>query len=107
MGGSLGPVFSNIKLTECDKAIVCLLIEDGIIKFYVRYVDDILLVIKRADVSYALNKSNSFDDNLNTFENCVPHILDIEICPNGLGIYHKPPLATRAKRICSDNYLNK
>ena len=24
-----------------------------------------------------------------TFENSVPHFLDTEICPNGLGIYHK------------------
>ena len=43
--------------------------------------------------SCVLNKFNSFDDNLkftiDTFENCVPHFLDIEICPNGLGIYHK------------------
>ena len=77
---------------------------------------------------------NSFHDNLkftiDTFENCPPHFLDIEICPNGLRIYHKHTqtgqyvsfdsftlwkwkvswirsLVTRAKRICSDNYLDK
>ena len=134
MGGSLGPVLANIIMTECEKAIVDKLIEDGIIKFYIRYVDDTLLVIKRTDISYVLNKFNSFDDNLkftiDTFENCVPHFTDIEICPNGLGIYHKHTqtgryvnfdlftlwkwkvswfrsLVTRAKRICSDNYLHK
>ena len=60
----------------------------------------------------------------------VPHFLDIEICPNGLGIYHKHTqtvqyvhfdsltlwkwkvswihsLVTRAKRIFSENYLDK
>ena len=134
MGGSLGPVLANIIMTECEKVIVDKLIEDGIIKFYIRYVDDTLLVIKRTDISCVLNKFNSFDDNLkftiDTFENCVPHFLDIEICPNGLGIYHKHTqtgqyvsfdsftlwkwkiswirsLVTRAKRICSENYLDK
>ena len=134
MGGSLGPVLANIIMTECGKVIVDKLIEDGIIKFYIRYVDDTLLVIKRTDISYVLNKFNSFDDNLkltiDTFENCVPHFLDTEICPNGLGIYRKhtqtgqyvsfdsftlwkwkiswiSSLVTRAKRICSENYLDQ
>ena len=93
MGGSLGPVLANIIMTECEKIIVEKLIEDGIIKFYIRYVDDTLLVIKRTGISYVLNKFNSFYENLkftiDTFENCVPHFVDIEICPNGLGIYHK------------------
>ena len=134
MGGSLGPVLANIIMTECEKVIVDKLIEDGIIKFYIRYVDDTLLVIKRTDISCVLNKFNSFDDNLKftigTFENCVPHFLDIAICPNGLGIYPEYTqtgqyvnfdsftlskwkvswicsLVTRAKQICSENYLDK
>ena len=66
---------------------------------------------------------------IGTFENSVPHILDIEICPNGLGIYHKHTqtgqyvhitsytlwrwktswirsLVIRAKKTCSANYFN-
>ena len=66
---------------------------------------------------------------VDTFENCVPHFLEIEIFPNGLGIYHKntqigrytniesftlwkwktsriTSLTIRAKRICSRNHLN-
>ena len=82
MGGSLRPVLANIIMTECEKVIVDKLIEDGIIKFYIRYVDDTLLVIKRTDISYVLNKFNGFDNNLkftiDTFENSVPHFLDIE-----------------------------
>ena len=93
MGGSLGPVLANIIMTKCEKVIVDKLTEGGIIKFYRRYVDGTLLVIRRTDISCVLNKFNSFNDNLkftiDTFENCVPHFLDIEICPNGLGIYHK------------------
>ena len=93
MGGSLGPVLANITMIECEKVIVDKLMENGIIKFYIKYVEDASLVIKRTDISCVLNKFSSFDDNLkftiDTFENCVPHFLDIEICPNGLGIYHK------------------
>ena len=62
MDGSLGPVLANISMTECEKVIVDKLIEDGITKFYVRYVDDTLLVIKRRDISCVLNKFNSFDE---------------------------------------------
>ena len=90
MGESLGPVLANIIMTECEKVIVDKLVEDDIIKFYVRYVDHTLLVIKRTDISYVINKFNNFDNNLkltiDTFENCVPHFLDIKICPNRLGI---------------------
>ena len=75
------------------KSHVGKLIEDDIITFYIRYADDTLHVIKRADISYILNKFNSLNDNLkftiDTFENCVPHFLDIEICSYGLGIYYK------------------
>ena len=75
MGGSLGPVLANIIMTECEKVIVDKLIEDGIIKFYIRYVDDTLLVIKRTGISYVLNKFYSFYENLkftiDTFENCA------------------------------------
>ena len=132
MGGSPGPVLANTIMTECEKVIVDKLIEDDIIKFYIRYVDDILLVIEGADIPYVTKKFNSFNDNvkftIDAFENCVPHFLDIEIYANVLGIYHKHTqtgqyvnfdsfslwkwkvswirsLVTRAKRICSGNYL--
>ena len=46
MGGSLGPVLGNIIMTEFEKVVVGNLIKIGIVKFYARYVDDTLLVIK-------------------------------------------------------------
>ena len=81
-------------MTECEKLIVDNLMEEKVIvMFYARYVDDTLLIIKKKDISYVLNQFNNFDKNLKftirTFENSVPHFLDIEICPNGLVIYHK------------------
>ena len=45
MGGSLGPVLANIIMTECEKVIVNQLIENDILKFYIRYFDDTLLVL--------------------------------------------------------------
>ena len=121
-------------MTECDKVIVNELIKNNGVKFYIRYVDDTLLVLRIKDIDIVLNKFNKFNKNwkftVNIFENCVPHFLDVQICPNGLGIYHKnthtsqyttiesftlwkwktswiTSLTTRAKRICSRNHLNQ
>ena len=47
IGGSLGPVSTNIIMTECEKVIVNQLIENKIIKLYIRYVDDTLLFSER------------------------------------------------------------
>ena len=93
MGGYLGPVLANVIMTKCEKVIVNQLIEINVVKFYIRYVDDTLLVLRKKDIDIVLNKFNSFNKNLkftvDTFEICVPHFLDIEICLNGLSIYHK------------------
>ena len=93
MGGSLGPVLANIMMTEWEKTIVNQLKENNIVKFYVRYVDNFLLVIKKKDIHIVVNNFKNFNKNLkftvDTFENCVSYFLGIEICPNVLGIYHK------------------
>ena len=47
MGGSVGPVVVNIFVTECEKVIINQLIENNIVKFYIRYVDDTLLVLRK------------------------------------------------------------
>ena len=133
MGESLGPVLANIIMTECKKVIVHKLMKENVIMFYTTYVDDTLLITKKKYINYVLNQFNSFDKNLkftiNTFENSVPHFLDIEICPNGLDISHEHTqpgqyvhitsytlwrwktswirsLVIRGKKICSPNYFN-
>ena len=63
MGGSLGSVLANIIMTECEKVIVNQLIENNIVKFYIRYVDDTLLVLRMKDIDIVLNKFNSFNKN--------------------------------------------
>ena len=46
MGNCLAPVLANIILTQFEKEIVQGLIQCGTIKFYRRYVDDTLVLIK-------------------------------------------------------------
>ena len=62
MGGLLGPVLANIIMTECEKIIVETLMEEKVIMFYTRYVDDTLLVIKKSNINYVLNQFNCFDN---------------------------------------------
>ena len=90
MGGSLSPVLANTITTEFEEVVAENLIKTCIVTFCARYVDDALLVVKRKDIDFILQKLNSFDKSLkftiNTFEHCVPDFLDIKICLNGLGI---------------------
>ena len=52
MGGSLGPVLTNIIImTEFEQETVNKLINQGLIAFYCRYVDDTLLLIKRNTIT--------------------------------------------------------
>ena len=109
-------------------------IQNGKIKFYARYVDDTLLLVKPDDVNDILQKFNSFHENLeftvDRFDDCVPHFLDLEIHPDGLAIYRKEThtaqfmhydsfvkwnhkvswirsLTTRAIKLCSPNKLKE
>ena len=80
MGASLGPVLANIIMTELENVVVDNLIHSGKIKFYARYVDDTLLLVKPEDVNEILARFNSFHKNIeftvDKFEDCVPHFLD-------------------------------
>ena len=43
-------------MTEFEKGFFYKLIEDIVIKFSIRYVDDALLIIKRSDIAFIVNK---------------------------------------------------
>ena len=64
MGSSLGPALANIILSEFENIIVTELVNSGVIKFYRRYVDDTLLLIRPSDIQFVLDKFKSFDKNL-------------------------------------------
>ena len=62
-GSSLGPVLANIIMTELEKRILPSFINSGIIKSYIRYVDDTLVMIKESEIQNVLARFNSFDRN--------------------------------------------
>ena len=87
MGLSLGSVLPNIILSEFENVIVKPLIQTSILKFYCRYVDDTLAMIKKDKIKHVLNLFNSVHKNLrftvNTFDNRNIHFLDIRTLNNG------------------------
>ena len=66
---------------------------NGIIKFYCRYVDDTLLLIKHDDIKFLLSTFHSFDRNIrptyDIFSNKPPHFLDLKLDGNKFSIYRK------------------
>ena len=51
-------------MTELEKRILPSLIDSGIIKSYIRYVDDTLVMIKESEIQNVMDRFNSFDRNL-------------------------------------------
>ena len=88
MGVSLGPVLANIMMTELEKIVV-----SDLIKFYIRYVDDILLLAKENDIDNIVQQFNAFDDNLkfaiNRFTDNNVHFLDIKINRDETDLFYK------------------
>ena len=80
MGASLGPVLANIIMSELELKIVDDLLHSGIIKFYARYVDDTLIMVKSEHIETILTKFNSFHKSLkltvDKFEHETPHFLE-------------------------------
>ena len=64
MGSPLGPVLVNIIMTELEKIIVKDLVDKPLIKVYLRYVDDTLLLVKEKDINLIHESLNSFDKNI-------------------------------------------
>ena len=92
VGSSLGLVLANIIMTELEKIVVSDLINSGLIKFYIRYVDDTLLLAKD-DIDNIVQQFNAFDDNLkftiDKFTDNNVHFLDIKIDRNETDLFYK------------------
>ena len=97
---SLGPVLANIILNEFENVIVKPFIKTGVLKFYCRYVNDTVAIIKEGKIQHVLNLFNSLHKNLrftvDTFDNGNIHFLvtilnngetDIYIKDNNTGLY--------------------
>ena len=135
MGSSLGPVLANIIMTELESKIIKPLINNNIIKFYCRYVDDTLVLIKPENIEYVHSLLNNFHSNLqftvDIFNDSSVHFLDLLILDNlDIDIYRKDTfsgqyinfnsftpwhykvswvrsLLYRCKNICSTDFLIK
>ena len=94
-------------MMECEKLIVDNLLKEGAIKFYIRYVDYTLLLVKCQDNDKVLKAFNWFDHNIkftvDKFENETPHFMDLETCPNGLSIFQKT--ANTGQYINMDSFI--
>ena len=92
MGASMGPVLANIIMTELEKEVVDRLVQQGKLKFYSRYVDDTLMMLKPEDVDSVLEEFNRYHPSLqftvDRFQNEVPHFLDLEIHRTGIAEGH-------------------
>ena len=79
-------------MTEMEKTNIKKFIDDMILLFYGRYVDDTLVVIKEEHLKLVHDALNNFNKELNiTFDtfDVVSHFLNIEIHPDDLSIYCK------------------
>ena len=75
MRSSLAPVLANIILTELENIIVKKLVDEDIIKFYIRYVEDTLLLMKREDIDRVHKVFESFDKKLHTIPLMMIHCI--------------------------------
>ena len=80
-------------MTDLEKIVVSDLINSGSIKFYIRYVDDTLLLAKEDDSGNIAQQFNAFDDNLkftiDKFTDNKVHFLDIKIDRNETDLFYK------------------
>ena len=77
-----------------ERVIVEPLKTSGKIKFYIRYVDDTLLLAKEDDIKFIFDKFSLFHKNLkftiDHLDDNNIHFLDIVIDKNKTDLYYKP-----------------
>ena len=69
------------------------LIQNGLIKFYIRYVNDTLVLAKVEDIHNIMKQSNSFHKSIqftiDKFQDGMVHFLDIKINGSETDLYYK------------------
>ena len=80
-------------MTELESTIVKELVDKSLVKLYMRYAEDTLLLIKDKYINYIHKRLNSFDKDIKCTVDTFPHgnvlFLDIEIDKNYTDIYYK------------------
>ena len=76
MGSPLGPLMESVIMTELERVVVMDLFKDYL-KFYIRFMDDILILMKKFVILISSQALNGFHKNLNftvdTFQNQREH----------------------------------
>ena len=67
MGSSLGPIIANIIMMKLEEIVVSDLINSSLIKFYIKYVDDTLLLAKENEIANIV-QFNAFDGYLKSIK---------------------------------------
>ena len=93
MDSPLGSVLTNIIMTELESTIVKELVDKSLVKLYMMYVYDTLLLVKDKDINLTQQRFNCFDENIkftvDTFPDCNVHVLDIKFDKDHTDIYYK------------------
>ena len=89
----LESVLGNIIMTELESAIVKEIVDKSLVKLYMRYADDTLLLVKDKDINCIHKCLNSFDKSIkftdDTFPDGKVHFLDTKVDKNHTDIYYK------------------
>ena len=72
MGSPLGPVLANIIMAEFESTTVKELVDKSLVKLYMRYVDNTLLLVNDTDINYIHKRLNSFDENIKFTVDTLP-----------------------------------
>ena len=90
---SLGPISTNVIMTEFETLVIDKLTKDSLIKFYIRYVDGTLVLVKVENIHDIMKQFNSFDETIqftiDRFEDGIVHFLDIKINGSEADLHYK------------------
>ena len=93
LGSPLGPVLADIIMIKLESTIVKELVNKSLVKLYMRYVDDTLLLVKDKDINCIHKRLNSFGKNIkftvDTFPDGNVYFSDIKADKNHTDIYYK------------------
>ena len=83
LGSLLGLILANVIMPEFERLAVDKLIKDDLIRFYIRYVDDNVVLVKVENIDNIMKQFNSFDKSIqiaiDRFEDGIVHFLDIKL----------------------------
>ena len=89
----LSLMMADVIMTEIERVVVKDVFSKGYLKFYIRFMDDTLVLMKKFDVPIVLQALNGFHKNLNftmnAFENKKIHFLDIFIDRNATDVFYR------------------